>query len=136
MTNTNIRVIARFVPQTWSNDYAIDNEDDAFDFDVTDTVATMTLTQLCDIVDDSYEADALWEQHPLHDEKNWGGPFKIQVESSIEDYIQTRINAACDETPDLTQLVSALITDWAGTLDELLATATMLREKSRVKELP
>lgn len=83
------RIIARFTPQAWINDYAMDI-DGAYDFDVTDQILAMPKEQALKIEDDSYEADDLWHGHAISDERPHTGPFRITVQEAIADYFNTR----------------------------------------------
>jgi hypothetical protein len=83
---TRRRVIARFQPQEWEDDYAVDI-DGAYDFDVTDQIVAMGKRRALKIKDARREADDLWyewvKDHPTgeHD-----GPFLVTVEDSIRKF--------------------------------------------------
>jgi hypothetical protein len=84
------RIIAKFRPQKWINDYAVDIEDGAYEFDVTDALAAMTTEKLLAIGDHSDEADALWQNHIVSSEYPHDGPFEVEVEESIRSFIGAR----------------------------------------------
>lgn len=81
------RIIARFTPQAWINDYAVDI-DGAYDFDVTAQILAMPKEQALTIEDDSYEADDLWHENAVSNEKPHGGPFCVTVQQAIADYFR------------------------------------------------
>jgi hypothetical protein len=81
------RIVAHFRPQVWINDYAVDI-DGAYDFDVTETVLAMPREQALAIEDHSYEADAVWRDHPVSEERPHHGPFEVGVAESIRAYFE------------------------------------------------
>jgi hypothetical protein len=80
------RVIAKFHPQAWINDYAVDIDDGACDFDVTDQIVAMGKEAAMKIKDDSYEADNLWHNSPASEGNPHHGPFRIEVEVAILEF--------------------------------------------------
>ena len=81
------RILARFVPQAWVNDYALDI-DGAYDFDVTAQVLAMPKDQALAIEDASYEADDLWHENAASDERPHTGPFRVEVQDAIASYFE------------------------------------------------
>lgn len=90
VTPVGPRIIAKFRPQEWHNDYAVDVEDGAYEFDVTDALANMSTEELLTIEDHSYEADALWQDHAVSSEYPHDGPFEVEVEGSIRSFIEAK----------------------------------------------
>ena len=71
-------IIARFHPQAWVNDYAIE-VDGAFAVDVTDKVLAMGRYKALKLRDDQYETDNLI----MH---SHNGPFWVEVQEAIWEY--------------------------------------------------
>lgn len=117
-----LRVLAKFTPQRWCNDYAISLDEDAYTFDVTDLVREMPLNRLIGIEDDSEAADDLWYQYPA----SWDGPFRVEVRAAIDEYLAARVAAEVQETPEAAAMIVTLLTDWSGTFDALVTTAREL----------
>lgn len=85
------RIIAKFHPQAWVNDYAVAVDPEGpTECDVTDRLVELySLGYLDSIRDDQYESDDLrfldvtpqwW--------KDWDGPFYIEVRESIQNYLR------------------------------------------------
>ncbi len=89
VTADSPRIIAKFRPQEWINDYAVDI-DGEYEFDVTDALANMSTEELLAIEDHSFEADALWQNHDVSSEHPHDGPFEIEVEGSIRSFIEAK----------------------------------------------
>jgi hypothetical protein len=79
------RIIARFHPQAWQNDYAVPTDPEGeTEFDVTAEVLALGKDAALELRDDQFNTDALrfaasapqWVQ-------NWTGPFYIEVQSAI-----------------------------------------------------
>lgn len=80
------RIIARFRPQAWINDNAVDI-DGQLEFDVTEQVEKMGREKALEIEDCDYGADALWHAHVQeHPELEHNGPFEVEVAESIRRY--------------------------------------------------
>lgn len=87
------RVIARFHPQAWVNDYAVsvDPEGD-IDFDVTETVVKMGRGKALSVRDDDYESDELRQVETAPEWiREWGGPFWVEVEQSIQEFFSPNV---------------------------------------------
>jgi len=82
-----MKILARFVPQLWLNNYAVDS-DDVIEFDITEQIKEMGKEKALRIKNDTYEADDLWSNSPDHNE-NHDGPFKILCEEQIRRYFST-----------------------------------------------
>jgi hypothetical protein len=78
-------IIARFVPQIWVNDNAMEI-DGAVEFDVTDKVLAMSPSERAALRDDSHASDHLVPDHML---RNHNGPFRVEVEQAIKDYFDS-----------------------------------------------
>lgn len=79
------RIFARFQPQGWVNDCAVDL-DGAYEFDVTEQVLALGRGRALALEDDSYESDELWHEHPVAAERQHTGPFSVRVEDAIRGY--------------------------------------------------
>ncbi|PWT76220.1 MAG: hypothetical protein C5B59_07050 [Bacteroidetes bacterium] len=82
------RIIARFHPQAWQRDYAIDvDAEGETDFDVTTEVCQLGREKALAITDNAYDSDDLRhaETAPEWIQK-WSGPFYIEVRDSIRGY--------------------------------------------------
>ena len=84
-------IIARFVPQAWQDDYAVEVDapggpDCAF-WDVTEHVLSMPRHAALMLRDDDYMTDELrfLDSAPMW-MAGWQGPFYIQVEEAIREY--------------------------------------------------
>jgi hypothetical protein len=86
MTN---RIVARFQPQAWINDYAMDVDPEGPDeWDVTDEILAMTPTQIAALRDDQYETDDLrFSKNAPAWVQEWSGPFYVAVRDSIDEYL-------------------------------------------------
>jgi hypothetical protein len=89
-TSKEQRIIATFVPQAWINDYAVEVDPEGeTEADVTDHILGFATTEeeLANLKDDSYETDDLIYAPGVPDWwADWGGPFRIEVEGSIQEY--------------------------------------------------
>ena len=74
------RVIARFIPQAWINDWAMDLDEGRVEFDCTEDILNMGRDQALAIQDDQLCSDSLVPSEILdrHD-----GPFRVEVEDAI-----------------------------------------------------
>lgn len=85
---SNRRAIARFHPQAWVNDYAIDADPEGeTTWDITDAIVAMGREASLALRDDDYASDYLREstEAPAWI-KEWSGPFYIEAEESIREY--------------------------------------------------
>ncbi len=79
----NKRVTARFQPQAWIGDNAI-NIDGAFEFDVTEQIVAMGKEKALEIQDYDYDSDDLYHTYvEKHPEAQHNGPFNVMVAASI-----------------------------------------------------
>lgn len=86
MKTDNVRgVWARFQPQAWINDCAIDI-DGARDFDVTMTIEQMGQDKALKIKDNSRDADELWHTYAQPRGLEHDGPFRIEVADAIRKF--------------------------------------------------
>jgi len=77
------KVIARFQPQAWINDYAVDI-DGAYDFDVTDMIVAMGKEKALELENNQYNSDALWQAWVAdHPDKDHDGPFYVEIEAAV-----------------------------------------------------
>ena len=77
------RIVAKVVPQAWINDYAVDIDDGAVEFDCTEQIVQMSEEAALQIRDDQYESDDLVPSEILD---KHSGPFRVEVQSAIRDY--------------------------------------------------
>jgi len=75
--------MAKFVPQAWINDYAVDVDDGAVEFDCTDQIVQMGKEAALQIRDDQYESDDLIPSEILD---RHSGPFRVEVQAAIQAY--------------------------------------------------
>ena len=89
MSTTNEkRVIARFQPQAWINDYATDI-DGAYKFDVTDQILAMGKEKALELEDNQYESDNLWHKWVAdHPDQDHDGPFYVEVQAAIRSFFE------------------------------------------------
>lgn len=79
-------VWARFRPQAWINDNAVDI-DGGFKFDVTIQIEKMGREKALEIADHDYSADALWHAYVTgRPEKEHDGPFEVEVADAIRKF--------------------------------------------------
>jgi hypothetical protein len=83
------RISARFIPQRWNGDYAVDTGE-GYTFDATDLLLSWPLERVLAISDHSYEADAVWSEHPIRAERPHDGPFEVEVVDSITAFLRDR----------------------------------------------
>jgi hypothetical protein len=77
------RIIARYQPQAWVNDYAMDI-DGACEFDVTEAILKMPREKALAIRDDDYDSDNLAIEAGVRGDHN--GPFYVAVRDAIHAY--------------------------------------------------
>ena len=87
---TGKRIIAKFHPQVWMNDYAVECDPwGPVEWDVTNAILAMPREEALDIQDDQYESDELRELSSAPAWiRDWGGPFSVEVEASIEAFFK------------------------------------------------
>jgi len=76
------RILAKFVPQAWIRDYAVDI-DGTVEFDCTQRIIEMGREAAMQIRDDQYESDDLV---PSEIRDRHSGPFRVEVESAIREF--------------------------------------------------
>ena len=78
-------ILAKFYPQAWVNDYAIDVDPEGdTEWDATPEILAMTVADRIKLKDNSYETDDL--QYGVNAPQwvaNWSGPFYITVVDDI-----------------------------------------------------
>ena len=78
-------IIAKFHPQAWVNDYAIDVDPEGdTEWDASPEILAMAPAERIELDDDSYETDAL--RYGVNAPKwvaDWSGPFYITVVDDI-----------------------------------------------------
>ena len=77
------RIVAKFVPQAWINDYAVDVDDGVVEFDCTDQIVQMGKEAAMQIRDDQYESDDLVPSEIL---AKHSGPFRVEVQAAVQAY--------------------------------------------------
>jgi len=77
------RILAKFVPQVWINDYAVDVDDGAVEFDCTEQILRMGREAALQIRDDQYESDDLVPSEILDKHSE---PFRVEVQAAIQAY--------------------------------------------------
>jgi len=84
------RITAKFRPQGWVNDDAIDLDPEGpTDFDVTDVVLAMGKDKALKLEDNSCETDVLRElPNAPKWIRDWSGPFVVEVEDAIRSYFE------------------------------------------------
>jgi hypothetical protein len=82
------RIIAKFIPQAWVRDYAMEVDSEGEDkWDVTDAILSMPCEEALAMQDGQYESDSLRELPSAPKwVRDWGGPFCVEVEASIEKF--------------------------------------------------
>ncbi len=78
-------IVARFHPQAWINNYAVEI-DGAYDFDVTAQVLALGRATALRLRDDEYETDYLWQDHPISLDRPHAGPFWVEAQDAIATY--------------------------------------------------
>lgn len=88
---TERRIVAKFVPQVWINDYAVSVDAEGCDtFDVTDSVLALGREAALALRNDTHESDTLrFSSNAPQWVRDWQGPFYIDVEQSIAEYFET-----------------------------------------------
>ena len=85
-----MRIVAKFHPQAWVNDQAIEVDPEGnTEFDVTADVLMMSMHQVLYMKDNQHSSDVLRtisKNVPLWI-MEWNGPFWIEVEDSIKQLI-------------------------------------------------
>ena len=82
------RIIARFVPQAWVNDYAVGVDCEGPDkWDCTDEILAMGRERALLLEDDAFDTDHL-RQSPKAPAwvRAWSGPFYVVVEDAVAEY--------------------------------------------------
>jgi hypothetical protein len=82
------KVIAKFHPQAWINNYAVD-VDPAGDveFDVTSDIERMGKDDAMQLTDNSDDSDTLAKSSGAPAWiRNWTGPFYVEVQQSVQAY--------------------------------------------------
>jgi hypothetical protein len=84
-------IIARFHPQAWVNDYAIDADPEGeVTWDVTSEVLAMPEDTRNRLQDDQYETDNLrFSTNAPKWIQDWSGPFYVEVEESIRQHFDS-----------------------------------------------
>lgn len=82
------RIIATFNPQAWFNDCSFDVDPEGeTQFDVTDAVLAMDKDVALSMEDGRDNTDDLrFTAHAPQWVRDWGGPFCIEVQESIEQF--------------------------------------------------
>lgn len=82
------RIIARFTPQAWINDYAVDVDPEGeTEWDVTAYILTMDREEVLSISDNEYSSDHLKaDPNAPRWIRDWHGPFYITVEDQIKEF--------------------------------------------------
>ena len=87
-TTNEKRVIARFQPQAWINDYATDI-DGAYRFDVTDMIVAMGKEEALKLEDNRDASDNLWHKWVVdHPDQDHDGPFYVEVHEAIRAFFE------------------------------------------------
>lgn len=81
-TPSGKRIMARFIPEAWINDCAVE-VDGSFEFDVTEQVLAMSESERASLRDDSHESDKLVPSGIL---ANYSGPYRVEIEDAIAEY--------------------------------------------------
>lgn len=84
-TERSTRIVARFIPQAWIHDYAVEING-AYEFDVTEQILAMPKDKALEIRDDDYDSDNLWHENPISSERPHSGPFYVRVRDAIHEY--------------------------------------------------
>jgi hypothetical protein len=86
------RIIAKFHPQEWRDDYAIPVEPlGPTSFDVTDVILELPLSELLKLRDDDYSTDWLARCKAAPEWiVDWNGPFWVEVAEAAYDYLYAR----------------------------------------------
>lgn len=82
------RILARFVPQAWQNDYAVEVDPEGeTTWDVTHQILCLSKDQAVRIedADDSSDDYRLSTAAPKW-VREWAGPFRVEIEQSIQEY--------------------------------------------------
>ena len=89
------RIFARFVPEAWIHDYAVEI-DGTYAFDVTEQVLAMGQEKALALEDNSDHSDLLWAEYSKDfkpgDEGYHHGPFRVECREAIHEYF----GVACD----------------------------------------
>lgn len=83
------RVIARFHPQAWINNYAVEVDPEGpVEFDVTDAVLAMSRAEAWALADDDYDTDFLRELSTAPEWiRDWRGPFRVEVADAVRAFL-------------------------------------------------
>lgn len=81
-------VIAKFHPQVWINDHAVDADPEGeTSFDVTEAIEAMGREKALLLDDNEYESDELRELPGAPAwVRDWSGPFWVEVKASIAEH--------------------------------------------------
>lgn len=84
------RIIAKFIPEAWVNDWAVRVDPRGPDtFDVTDQIIAMGKEKALALRDDQYETDDLcYVPGAPQWIKDWEGPFYVAVAEAIAEYFE------------------------------------------------
>ncbi|MGK3995003.1 hypothetical protein [Sorangium sp. So ce1024] len=82
------KVIARFQPQAWINNYAVDvDPEGAVEFDVTADIERMGRDEALALKDNSDDSDMLAKSASAPEWiRSWTGPFYVNVQQSVRSY--------------------------------------------------
>jgi len=82
------RVRAKFHPQAWINDYAVDVDPEGpLTWDVTDAILAMGKTRALELQDSDYATDVFRDASGAPEwVREWSGPFYVEVEGSIREF--------------------------------------------------
>jgi len=80
-----VRCTARFVPQAWINDYAVE-VDGAKEFDITAEVEVLGKEESLLLRDDDYCSDNMVSLYKVAEAENHSGPYRVELQQSIRDY--------------------------------------------------
>lgn len=81
--HTDKRVVGRFIPQAWINDYAVDLDDGRAEFDCTERILEMGRENALVVRDNRDTSDELVPQRIL---RRHNGPYRVEVEDAIRDF--------------------------------------------------
>ena len=84
------RIIAKFHPQAWVNDNAIEVDPEGpTEWDVTDRIVAMSREKAIALEDDQNDTDYLaWDDNAPKWIQDWQGPFYVEVAEQIRKYFQ------------------------------------------------
>ncbi len=82
--------LARFQPQAWVDNHAIDIDDGAFEFDIAKQIDKMPANKALVIEDDKQASDELFYNWPGSIRCVHAGPFRVVCALAIRTYLQAR----------------------------------------------